>query len=222
MRQIIDTLRRVLHGRPRRTISHGDLITRLINDHQGSFHKPPIFVETGSGVSTVALARAARKLNGFVYSCDYNTEKLSALKDMAGDAVSSIRFEIGDSLDRLHEIVSRHDRLDFVFLDSAASAMHTFREFSVVERCLQPGSVLLVDNAALPEERCVLSPVRKGKILVHYLLASPVWEVVGYPAAGDSMVAAIRHERPEYSDSRYEHPEYIDHWNELFDKELAK
>lgn len=223
MRQIIDILRRAA-GRncPRRTLSHGDLITSLIRDYQAGFHKPPIFVETGSGLSTVALARAAGALGGVVYSCDYNDEKVSALKAAAGNDVATIRFQMGDSLDSLRNIADMHDRLDFVFLDSAASATHTFREFTIVERCLQPGAVLLIDNAALPEETRVLSPVRKGKILVHYLLASPVWEVVGYPTAGDSMVAAIRHDKPEYADSRYEHSEYVDHWNELFDKELAK
>lgn len=222
MRQIIDTLRRAGRKRPRRTQSHGDLISRLIGEYQGGFNKPPIFVETGSGVSTMALARAAGALGGVVYSCDFNDEKVSALKAAAGNDIAEIRFQMGDSLDSLREIARKHDRIDFLFLDSAASATHTFREFFIVERCLQPGAVLLIDNAALPEEKRVLSPVRKGKILVHYLLASPVWEVVGYPAAGDSMVAAIRHERPEFADSRYEHPEYVDHWKDLFEKELAR
>lgn len=222
MRKILEAVRRIGRKRPRRTMSHGDLITSLINEHHGSFRSPPVFVETGSGVSTVALARAAHKLNGFVYSCDYNNEKVAALKEAAGGDVGSIRFVIGDSLDSLQDIASKHDHLDFVFLDSAASATHTFREFSIVERCLHPGSVLLIDNAALPEETCTLSPVRKGKILVPYLLASPVWEVTGYPSAGDSMVAAVRHEKPEYADARYEHPEYVDHWSELFARELKK
>lgn len=222
MRKIIDAVRHFGRKRQRRTMSHGDLITRLIDERQAGFHKPPLFVETGSGVSTVALARAVHKLNGFVYSCDYNNEKVSALKEAAGDDVASIRFQIGDSLDSLQKIAGENDYLDFVFLDSAASAMHTFREFSIVEKCLNPGAVLLIDNAALPDEECVLSPVRKGKVLVPYLLASPVWEVVGYPSAGDSMVAAFRHEKPEYADPGYEHPEYVDQWKALFEKELAK
>lgn len=222
MRRIIGSLRRVARRRPRRTQSHGDLITRLSRDYQSGFHKPPVFVETGSGVSTVALARAANAMGGVVYSCDYNDEKVAALKEAAGGDVAAIHFQMGDSLDSLRQIAGQHERIDFLFLDSAASATHTFREFSIVEHCLQPGSVLLIDNAALPEEKRVLSPVRKGKILVHYLLASPVWEVIGYPTAGDSMVAAVRHEKPEYADPRYEHPEYVDHWSDLFAKELAK
>jgi len=219
MRNIIDSLRRVGRRRPNRTMSHGDLITHLIGQYQSGFHKPPMLVETGSGVSTVALAQAAHALHGIVYSCDYNTEKVSALKDMAG--VDAIEFYTGDSLDSLQGIVSVHDRLDFVFLDSAASATHTFREFSIVEPCLQPGAVLLVDNASLPGEKRVLSPVRKGKILVPYLLASPYWEVEGFPTAGDSMVSAVRHKEPVYADHGYEHPEYVDHWQDLFKKELA-
>lgn len=223
MRKIVDRLRR-LGGRkrPRRTLSHGELITRLINEHRAGFGRPTVFVETGSGVSTVALARSAGEMGGIVYSCDYNDEKVDSLKQAAGSDLGSIRFQISDSLDSLRKIASEHDRLDFVFLDSAASAMHTFREFMLVEQCLKPGSVLLIDNAALPGEKAVLSPVRKGKILVNYLLASPYWKVQGYPGAGDSMVAAVMHAEADYADPAFEHPEYVDHWRRLFEKELGK
>jgi len=199
---------------------HGDMIIRLIDGHQAGFNKPPVFVETGSGVSTIALAQAAYPLNGVVYSCDFNDEKVSALQATAGERLAEIRFKMGDSLESLRDIVTNHDRLDLMFLDSAASAMHTFNEFMIVESCLQPGAVLLIDNAALPDEKCLLSPVRKGKILVPYLLASPYWEVQGFPTAGDSMVSAIRHVEPDYADPAYEHPEYVDHWRHLFKKEL--
>jgi len=202
-------------------MSHGDLITRLVSECQDGFDRPPTFVETGSGLSTVALAHAAHAMSGTVYSCDYNDDKVEALKARAGADVDAIRFCPGDSLDSLCRIVSEHKRLDFVFLDSAASATHTFREFSIVEPCLHPGAVLVIDNAALPGEKRLLSPARKGKILVHYLLASPYWEVTGYPSAGDSMVSAVRHGEPSYADPAYEHPEYVDHWQDLFDKELG-
>ena len=68
------------------------------------------------------LARAAHALSGTVYSCDYNDDKVAALKEMAGYGVGSIRFCLGDSLDSLRKIASNHEYLDFVFLDSAASA----------------------------------------------------------------------------------------------------
>jgi hypothetical protein len=73
-----------------------------------------------------------------------------------------------------------------------------------------------VDNAALPGARRLLSPVRKGKILVHYLLASPVWEVEEFPTAGDSMIAAYRHAELNYADPSYEDPEYVDPWRTAF------
>lgn len=67
----------------------------------------------------------------------------------------------------------------------------------------------------------MLSPVRKGKILVPYLLASPFWEVSGYPDAGDSMVSAVMRSEPNYADKDYEDSEYIDNWRSLFKKELS-
>jgi len=107
-------------------------------------------------------------------------------------------------------------RIDFLFLDSAASAMHTFREFMSVERLLAPGSILLIDNAAIPGESKLLSLARKGKILVPYLLASPYWRVAGHPQAGDSMVSAMLTDQPTHADPAYEDPGYIDMWQQYF------
>jgi predicted O-methyltransferase YrrM len=201
--------------RPHRTMSHGDLITRLIDHHAASFHQPVVLVETGCGLSTVALASAAQRLKAVVYSCDHNQEKIAELQRLIGNT-ANVAFRVGDSHESLRAIVAEHAYLDLVFLDAAASAMHTWREFLIVEPRLQPGAVLLVDNAALPGARRLLSPVRKGKILVHYLLASPVWEVEGFPTAGDSMIAAYRHAEPNYADPRYEDPDYVDRWRVAF------
>lgn len=222
MRKIIDKLRRIRHKRPKRTLSHGDLITRLLGEHKSGFSSAPVFVESGSGVSTVALAHAARSLNARVYSCDFNESKVSALKETAGDGIKEVNFIIGDSIAGLKQVAESNQRIDFAFLDSAASALHTFREFLLLEPCLAPGSVLLIDNAALPCESKVLGPVRKGKVLVPYLLASPFWDVSAFPTAGDSMICAVRHSKPDFADPAYEHPEYVDHWKALFEKELVK
>jgi predicted O-methyltransferase YrrM len=200
----------------RRAMSHGDLITRLLDRHAERFHQPVVLLETGCGLSTMALASAAPRLKAVVYSCDNNEEKIRELQRLLGNT-TDVAFRAGDSRESLRAIVADHAYLDFVFLDSAASAMHTWQEFLIVEPRLLPGAVLLVDNAALPEARHLLSPVRKGKILVHYLLASPVWEVEGFPAAGDSMIAAYRHAEPSYADPSYEDPEYVDHWRLAFD-----
>jgi predicted O-methyltransferase YrrM len=181
-----------------------------------------VFVETGCGVSTVALAEIGRRIGAAIYSCDYNAEKADELNTTGGDSVSSVNFLIGDSLESLRDISDQHSTIHFLFLDSAASAMHTFREFSAVERCLKPGSIVLIDNAALPCQKNVLSPVRKGKILVPYLLASPFWEVHSHPGAGDSMISAIMHAEPDYADREYEDPEYIDNWRALFNRELGR
>ena len=62
----------------------------------------------------------------------------------------------------------------------------------------------------------MLSPCRKGKIIVPYLLASTWWEVTGHPTAGDSMVSAVRHGRPEFADPAFEWPEFVDTWEANF------
>lgn len=129
---------------------------------------------------------------------------------------------IGDSRENLQKIGEKHAKINFLFLDSAASAMYTFREFLLVESILKPGAYLLIDNAALLEEKTeLLSPVRKGKIIVPYLLSSPYWGVKAYPRSGDSMIFAILHSEPKFADPAYEDPGYIDSWRSLFDKELT-
>ena len=203
----------------KRECSHGEMIETLLGKRKSSMGDNPVFVETGCGVSTISLSKCAKELNALAFSLDYNTDKSNDLKSRVGDQVANVEFVIGDSLENLPKISAKHD-IDFLFLDSAASAMHTFREFLACESSLKPGACVLVDNAALPGEKVLLSPVRKGKILVPYLLASPYWDVSAHPRAGDSMISAILHEEANYADPLYEDPEYIDQWQAYFDNSI--
>jgi predicted O-methyltransferase YrrM len=203
-------------------LTHGELIKELLSSNPKFSGKAAIYVETGCGISTLALAEMGKANNAAVYSCDINSEKAHELESLSGGLVSNVNFLIGNSLDNLYEIAAKHKVIDFLFLDSAASAMHTFKEFQVVEQYLKPGSCVLIDNAAIPGEKHVLTPVRKGKILVPYLLASPFWEVTGHPEAGDSMVSAVMHSEADYADDAYEDPDYIDNWKNLFGKTLDR
>jgi len=215
---MLDRVKAVL-GRSRkvrREFSYGERIEREIRRKQHHFGDQPVFVETGCGLSTIALARVAKELGATAYSLDVNEEKSRHLRARFGKQLDHVHFVIGDSLANLSEIVAQHEVVHFVFLDSAASALHTFREFLAVEAAFRRGGCLLVDNAALPGEKDLLSPVRKGKIVVPYLLASPHWEVVAHPRSGDSMVAAIRHEEANFADPAYEHPDYVDNWRARF------
>lgn len=219
-RKLYQVVKRLWNGRSR-NLSHGDLIMKLLGEEfDAPKARPAVFVETGCGISTLALAKMGMETGAIVFSCDYNSKKMDELKSVAQQKISNVNFMIADSLESLSKIAQMHAEIDFLFLDSAASALHTFREFTTVEKCLKPGSRVLVDNAALPWEKRVLSPVRKGKILVPYLLASPFWEVSGYPDAGDSMVSAVMRSEPNYADKDYEDSEYIDNWRSLFKKEL--
>lgn len=220
MKKLVRELRGRLQGKIKRGLSHGEMISQIISAHSAKFPEKPVFIETGCGLSTIALAAESHKLSATVYSCDYNNEKANELRAQVGNKIGNIQFEFGDSLESLKKITEQHERFDFVFLDSAASAMHTFREFMIVENNLRAGACLIIDNAALPGERHTLTPVRKGKILVPYLLASPFWEVSGHPTAGDSMISAVMHKEGSYADPAYEHPAYIDNWQALFENKL--
>lgn len=202
---------------PVRRYTHGELIQALLNRDRHELPDKPLFVETGCGISTLLLADIGRTLNAKIYSCDFNEDKVKALQQKAGDRVANIEFLIGDSMQLLESLAQKYDQFNFLFLDAAASAMHTFRELQVVERVLKKGSLLLVDNAALPGETRLLSPCRKGKIIVPYLQASANWEVYGHPDAGDSMISAKFHDNPDYADPAYEWPEYNDPWEWSFE-----
>lgn len=218
--KIQNLMKRIMRlGLRKRT--HGEFIKDLLKpDLDRLSGENPVFVETGCGVSTLSLAEIGLKVSAVICSCDYNSEKANELRAVSGNTLDNVRFMMGDSLKSLEKIVSEYPEIHFVFLDSAASAMHTFREFMVVEKHLKPGARVLVDNAAIPGFQRLLGPVRKGKILVPYLLASPYWEVAGHPDSGDSMVSAILRSEPDYADPDYEAPEYIDDWRRQFRKKL--
>lgn len=202
------------------TLSHADMIEWLVDKHGANFSEQPIFVETGSGVSSVGLAAAGKKFNAITYSCDYNQDKVNGLLAKAGDRLTNVAFIVGDSVKSLTEIAEKYGRFDFLHLDSAGSALHTFREFMAIESYLKPGTCLLIDNAALPGAINMLSDVRKGKILVPYLLASAHWDVFIHPKSGSSMVSAVFREEATYAEPDYELEGWVDHWQDHFEKHL--
>jgi len=204
---------------PERKFTHGQMISLLLDGHKDSFPEKPVLIETGCGISTLLLADAGRALGAKIYSCDFNVDKVNALRLRAGDRVSNIEFLAGDSVGLLQQLADKHTQIHFLFLDAAASAMHTFREYQTVEKALKENSLLLIDNAALPGETHLLSPCRKGKVIVPYLQASAYWDVRGHPQAGDSMISAVCHANPDYSDPAYEWPEYVDPWEWSFENQ---
>jgi predicted O-methyltransferase YrrM len=207
-----------VYRRAWRAQDHGALIRELLAKVQPVRDHRLVFVETGCGLSTLALVEVARRTGALVYSCDVDPQKLEALRERSRDPLREVTFLGGDSLESLAEIASRHGRVDFALLDSAPSATHTLREFLLLEPRFGPGSRLLVDDAALPGARLLLSPCRKGKLLVPYLLASPFWTVTAHPRAGDSMVSAVLDAIGARADAGYEDPGYVDLWRASFDR----
>jgi hypothetical protein len=46
--------------------------------------------------------------------------------------------------------------------------------------------------------------------------------VKGHPAAGDSMVSAVLHDRPDFADRAYEWPEFVDEWELEFEQAFGQ
>lgn len=205
--------------KPVREHTHGEMIVMLLNNYRNTLPERPVFIETGCGISTLRLAEIGRQFGAVVYSCDLNEEKVIELKRRAGSRIDNVNFILGDSLASLSYLAEQHPQINFLFLDAAASAMHTFREFQAAEKSLGDGSILLMDNAALPSETRLLSPCRKGRIVVPWLQASAYWRVSGHPLSGDSMVSAVCSRDPDFADPDYEWPEYQDPWKWSFDNE---
>lgn len=202
------------------TLTRSEMIKKLTKEYSHLFPSQPIFVETGAGVSTLGMAEVGKEFNAKVYSCDRNPEKINELIARTKGKLDNVEIIIGDSINILEEIVNKHGEIHFAHLDSGASAMLTFREFLTLQDYIKPGTGILVDNAALPEEKEVLTEVRKGKILVPYLLASSHWDVQAHPKAGGSMVSATLHQEGNFAEFDYEYPEYVDKWPSYFDENL--
>jgi predicted O-methyltransferase YrrM len=111
MNRAWEMLRRGAEGALRsvwQTQDHRALIRVLLAQLEPPRGRRAVFVETGCGLSTLALAEAARELDAFVYSCDLNEEKIAALRERLGDAIVHVQFLIGDSLTSVAQVAARH------------------------------------------------------------------------------------------------------------------
>lgn len=206
-------LKRVFN-RPYRQGTHSEMIRSMFQQQPLFSGEQPVMVELGAGLTTLTLAEIAAERNAIFYSCDNNEKKIEDIKNKYKSKLDRVIFMAGDSLESLRSISSRHPKIQFVFFDSAPSAMHTFKEFMIIEKCLTAGTFILIDNASIPgQKQALLTGCRKGKVLVPYLLASPYWQVSGHPHMGDSMVSAVCCPEPNYADADYERPERVDCWS---------
>jgi hypothetical protein len=199
-----------LRGRSRRLFRQlwrrqgsGALIRALLAEQMPSLQRQLVYVETGrGGDSTRGLAEVARRTGAVCYSCGSEPDEAARAE------LPEVSFLAGETLESLARIAARHEHVDFALFDSAPSALHTLREFQQLEPRLGPGARVLIGSAALPGARLVLGPCRKGKLLVPYLLASPVWQVTAHPRTADSMVSALHDRVGARADAKYEDPAY--------------
>ena len=191
--------------------SHSELLNQIFEQNIDGFSKKPKIIEVGSGITTDLLNKLSLKYECEVISIDNNPSKVKFLNNNIKNKSPKLSFLVGDSLEILKNIIEK-SKIDLLFLDSAPSAMYTFREFLICEDSLKSGSILIIDNAKFPEEKTNRNPARKGKIIVPYLLASKSWEVFSYPFSGDMMIVAIKRSEKKYADLGYELDEYTDNW----------
>jgi FkbM family methyltransferase len=189
-------------------LTHSQVLSEYLPKISADGGERTAIVEVGLGLTSSTIAAYARSVNAKYYACDANADLIAAVRDrLSPDGF--IDFRTGDSEATLAEVAKELATCHFVFLDGAPSATKTFREFLLLEPKLVPGSILVIDNAAIPgTDQPLRSPCRKGKILVPYLLASPYWEVFGRPNDGDSMVVAIMHAAPKHADAASEDIQY--------------
>ena len=187
-----------------RNKTHSQMIETVINKHINNFEKPPVFIEIGCGKSTLTMDLMSKIYQANTYSLDIDENRINRLKSESKNNLNHINFLVGDSLQTLKYIVDKYKKIDFVFFDSSASAMQTFREFLLLENHFSDNAAILIDNASIPNKQFVITPVRKGKILVPYLLSSNYWEVHSHIRAGDSMISALYHRKGGYADPKYE------------------
>lgn len=194
--------------------THVEAIQRILSE-RSELNRGFIAIEIGTGVSTMAFARSLRGVDSAkLYSIDISQEVVDRTEAETKPIFSNIEFRVGDSLESLDHLYSELTHVDFVLLDSAPSAMRTFEEFKILESKFRVGSCILIDNASSPECLAQLSECRKGKILVPYLLASPVWEVFFYPRSGDSMVFAQMSDHMNHADKNYEYEVDAQTWSD--------
>ncbi len=191
--------------------SHGELVSKIFEQNIKNFSKIPKIIEVGSGITTDFLNKLSLKYKCEVISIDNNSSKVKFLNENIKEISPKLSFIVGDSLEILKNIV-RNSKIDLLFLDSAPSAIHTFKEFLICENAFKSGSCLIIDNAKIPEEKSNRNPARKGKIIVPYLLASKSWEVFSHPYSGDMMIVAIKRSEKQYADIKYELDDYTDNW----------
>jgi hypothetical protein len=119
----------------------------------------PIYVETGVGASTIALAGAAYRNGGRLYSWDANPSKGSAIRQILSETLDRIStrriddvwcFIPGNSLSPslglpvLQEIGAR---VAFCFFDSEHTKRTLIGEVEAVQPTLADGAVLAIDDA---------------------------------------------------------------------------
>ncbi|MDX1460036.1 MAG: class I SAM-dependent methyltransferase [Xanthomonadales bacterium] len=135
----------------------------------------PLVIETGSirwrDEGTESTLTIAKTLNGRgrFYSFELRPEHIDVSREICGNYDRYVNYVEGDSVANLERLVADGtlSHIDFAFLDSTNSGEHTFKEFSAIEGCFRPGSVLVCDDVLWAD---------KGRLVVPYIQASADWE----------------------------------------------
>ena len=144
MKKILNKIRSRLIKKPP-SKPHADQIRELLNTANWN-SDCPCLIETGAGLTTIAFSEFCSKRSARFISCDYNQEKVDELRTRV--SLDNVEFRFGDSLTTLREVASQIDKVHFLYLDSAASALHTQQRHQLTVAAVLTCTILITMPSA--------------------------------------------------------------------------
>lgn len=164
------------------------------------FPEKPVFLETGSGASTVVLCYFAVKTGGELFTWDINGSKLSYLRSILNDTI--MRHFAGKNLSNHWKYIAYSSTADFAgisvleemskkvsacFFDSEHTSQVLMRELELAARVLAGAAIVAIDDANykyVRQNTAYINMIRKknGLPLVSDKpdnIGQPFWKLAG-------------------------------------------
>lgn len=143
----------------------------------------PVFVETGSGASTIVLCYFAIKTDGEVFTWDINGCKLSYLRSVLNDTL--MRHYVEKNINKHWKYITFNSNSDFVginilkelgknvsvcFLDSEHTLNTLMKELSSICEVLNDTAIVAIDDgnySYIAHNTAYINMVRKKKLDYH-------------------------------------------------------
>lgn len=135
-------------------------------------------IETGAGASTLVFGSEAG-VHVAISPLGDEHRRISRYATQSGMDLSAVRFVCARSDDALPALVAKGQRFSLAFVDGKHSFPHPIVDCHYMERLLEPGGVLVIDDVPIPAVGVVF----------RFLSSSPDWELL---AIADDRAAAFR------------------------------